>query len=96
MYFNQYKNPIKIQLKDKTIYIRIYTSDTTYDELIKKYSNYSNIDISECEIILKNKYSINDNLLIYDINDLINNKYEFKIYSLEGKELDINYCINWL
>ena len=95
LYFNQYKNPIKIDLTDKTVYIRIYSSDTTYDELIKKYPDYFNIDISQCEPILKEYYHINNdnNLLVYDINDLQNNEYEYKIYSLEGTELDINICL---
>ena len=84
---NEYKNPIKIGLKDKTLYIRVYTSDTTYDELIKKYPDYSNIEVSQCEQILKKKYNIDTNLLIYDINDLEYNEYEFKIFSLDGNEL---------
>ena len=53
LYLNEYKNPIKIELKEKTLYIRVYTSDTAYDELIKKYPDYSNIDVSQCEQIFK-------------------------------------------
>ena len=87
LYLNEYKNPIKIGLKDKTLDIRVYTSDTTYDELIKKYPEYSNLDFSQCEQILKDNYNINTNLLIYDINNIENNEYEFKIYTLYGKEL---------
>ena len=32
--------------------------------------------------------------MVYDINDLQNNEYEYKIYSLEGTELDINICLD--
>ena len=92
LYFYQYENPIKFELKSRILHIRTYRSDTSYDELIKKFPEYFNIDISQCKKILKKEYNINTSLIIYDINDLENNEYKFKIYSLEGNELNISYC----
>ena len=93
LYFYRYENPIKIELKNKTLYIRTYRSDTSYDELVKKFPEYYNINISKCKQILKKEYNISTSLLIFDINDLQNKEYEFKIYSLKGNELNINFCL---
>ena len=59
------------------------------------YNRYTNI--SKCEDILKENNYINSDkaLLIYDINNLTNKNYEYKVYSLEGNELNINICLDY-
>ena len=92
-----YNNPKILWLKGKTLLLRAYTTDIQIDKVIENSGGqYSIIDISKCEKILKDNYYINSDeaLLIYDINDLTNNNYEYKVYSLEGNELDINICLD--
>lgn len=93
----KYNNPQIIWLKEETILLRTYTTSIQINEIIKNSGGqYSIIDITTCEKILKEHYNISPvkALLIYDINDLTNGNYEYKLYSLEGNELDINICLN--
>jgi len=93
----KYNNPQIIWIKERTILLRTFTTDIKLNEIIANSGGqYSIIDISKCENILREYYNISQNkaLLIYDINDLISGNYEYKLYSLEGNELDINICLN--
>ena len=93
----KYNNPQIIWIKGRTILFRVYTSDIQIDKIVTNSGgHYSIIDISKCEKILKEYYKISPDksLLIYDINDLTNDNYEYKLYSLEGNELNINICLN--
>ena len=89
-----YNNPLIISLKTKNIIIRAYTSDLKSDDL-KKYDNkLFKIDISPCEKILKKVYNIGkeESFIIYDVNNLDNENYIYKIFTTKGEELDLNIC----
>ena len=90
----KYNNPQTVWLKEKSILVRAFTTDLELNEIIQISEEYPTIDTSQCENTLKNYYNINDDqsLIIYDINDLSNDKYKYKVYSKEGEELDINIC----
>ena len=88
-------NPKILWLKEKTLLLRAYTTEIQLNEIkTNSGGQYTTIDISKCEKELNEFNGINSDeaLLKYDINDLTNGNYEYKIYSLEGNELDINIC----
>ena len=90
----EYNNPLIISLKKKNIIIRAYTSDLDSNDM-KKYDNkLFKIDISFCEDLLKQYYKMKkeDPIIIYDINNLNNENYLYKLFSLKGEELDTNIC----
>ena len=78
---------------DNTI-IRAYSSDNKNNEL-KYYDNKSfKVNISLCEQKLKEYYNIsqNESIIIYDINNINNDIYLYKILSPKGEELSLNIC----
>ena len=77
-----------------------------YEMVITKINTYSenqtNIDFSECEKILRNKYSLSDEEILTIIQLEINKKnnkaltwqLEYAIYDSEKERLDLSYCEN--
>ena len=91
----EYNNPLIISLKTKNIIIRAYSSDLKGDEIKKFDNDLFKIDISLCKNILKEIYNIRkeEQIIIYDVNNLDEENYLYKIFSSKGEELDINFCL---
>ena len=70
-----------------------------YNQINNEYNNISNIDLGECENILKSEYNINDNesLIIFKIDiyeeGLLIPIIEYEVYDIKNKkQLDLSYC----
>ena len=90
----EYDDPLIINLETKNITIRAYASDSKSDDL-KYYDNkLFKVDISACEKKLKEYYNISqeESIIIYDVNNIDNDDYLFKIFSSKGEELSHNIC----
>ena len=90
----EYDDPLIITLEAKNITIRAYSSDSKSDDL-KYYDNkLFKVDISACEKKLKEYYNISqeESIIIYDVNNIDNDDYLFKIFSSKGEELSHNIC----
>ena len=92
-YLIKYNNPKTIWFKDNTIFLRTYSMDLKETELMEMGKQYPTTDISKCESFLKNYYDITESIVISDVYDSIEDKYKYKIFSTEGKELYVNICI---
>ena len=89
-----YHDPLIIPLKTKNITIRAYSSDSKRYEL-KYYDNkLFKIDISHCEKLLKEYYGLSqeESIIIYDVNNVDNDNYLYKIFSSKGEELSLDIC----
>ena len=60
--------------------------------LMKKQDTF--INITTCEIFLKSYYNISESepLIIYDVYDMTNNKYKYKVFSIDGRVLNTSLC----
>ena len=90
----EYNDPVIITLETKNITIRAYSSDSKDNDL-KYYDNkLFKVDISVCENKLRDKFNIpqEESIIIYDVNNIDNDNYIFKIFSSKGKELSHNIC----
>ena len=86
-------NPL-INYGNKTYYISEYSSSSSIQ------TNLSEINLGECESILKNKYGISDNekLILLQIETKIEGQatsnVEYYVYSPNGTLLDLSVCSN--
>ena len=85
-----YNNPFIKILKTKNLIIRAYSKNSKIEEMEKYDNKLYKIDIIPFENILKEKNIIGkeESIIIYDVNNLDNENYLYKIYSSEGKEFD--------
>jgi hypothetical protein len=87
-------NPL-INTGNKTYYISEYSSSPTSIQ-----TNLSEINLGECENVLKNTYDIpdNENLILLQIETKIEGQptsnLEFYVYSSNGTLLDLSVCSN--
>ena len=91
----EYHDPLIISLETKNITIRAFSSNSQSEEL-KSYDNkLFRIDISPCEKILREYYNLakDEQIIIYDVNNLDNENYTYKIFSSKGEELYLNICL---
>ena len=89
-----YHDPLIIPLETKNITIRAYSSDSKSKKL-KYYDNkLFKIDISPCIKLLKEYYGLyqEKSIIIYDVNNVDNDNYLYKIFSSKGEELSLNIC----
>ena len=82
-----------VLISDKTTYV------VTLSNKYNKSANYSNIDLGDCENILKKKYNINKNLslIMLEVNYFVGNNIgvQYEVYHPITKEkLDLSYCKN--
>ena len=90
----EYNDPIIISLETKNITIRAYSSDSKDNDL-KYYDNkLFKVDISACEKNLREHYNIpqEESIIIYDVNNIDNDNYTFKLFSSKGEVLSNNIC----
>ena len=90
----EYHDPLIIPLETKNIIIRAYSSNSKSNDL-KYYDNkLFKVDISECEKKLKDYYNIpqDESIITYDVNNIDNDYYKYKIFSSKGQELSPAIC----
>ena len=90
----EYDDPLIISLETKNITIRAYSSGSKHDDLKYFDNKLFKVDISSCENKLREYYNIpkEDSIIIYDVNNIDNDNYLFKIFSFKGEELSYNIC----
>lgn len=75
-----------------------YTVQTYLTNEEIEYDDLSSLDLGECENILKNYYNIDNNeqLIVFKIDykneSRISNQVEYKVYDINGNELNLNLC----
>ena len=89
-----YHNPLIKRLDTKEMVIRAYSSDKKLDKIDNNKDKLIQIDNSKCEKKIKESCEIDDkeSLIIHDVYNLEENKYFFRVFTKEGKELNYTIC----
>ena len=85
-----YNEPLVKKLETKNMVIRTYKSYNKLDDIDNNKNKYIQIDISLCEKKLKEYYTnINNDkpLIFFDVFNIDTEKYYYRIFTNEGKEL---------
>ena len=91
----KYNSPVILFMYPIKVILRIRFSNSKIKEIYNnKGEEISIIHIELCEDFLKKNNNINEfqPLIIYDIYDLMNDQYVYKIFSINENELSINDC----
>ena len=89
-----FNNSLIKKLKTKEIVIRAYSTDKKLDDIDNNKDKLIQIDFSKCETKIKksNQMNYKESLIVLDVFNLETNKFFFRIFTKEGKELNYTIC----
>ena len=88
-----FNNSLIKKLKTKEIVIRAYSTDKKLDDIDNNKDKLIQIDFSKCETKIKksNQMNYKESLIVLDVFNLETNKFFFRIFTKEGKELNYTF-----
>ena len=83
-------------LEKENYIIEVYNTSNEGLNFANSFTNISKIDLGLCKNRIQEKYSMNEELIVFKIDifklNLISSQVEYSIYTLQGKKIDLSIC----